>query len=205
MINLEAEILGAFVAICFCATIWTGARSGVDLWLNGLREAKPRNLSAEAGEIAADWFARSNVCLALALAALGIFMVSTHDELGWVQLVIAPIFGFSGLLSLSAGRRLTWSADDVRGPAKLGGLSVRRPRTAMSWKDIRKVGALTNWAWYLEDADGRRVWWSGSYKGYGAFVTALGRNRPDLSLPEDLFAPLTWIVRAPISARPGLR
>ena len=47
------------------------------------------------------------------------------------------------------------------------------------WGDIRRTGKTATGYWYVEAEDGRRVYWSYLYKGYGAFVQALAELTPD--------------------------
>jgi hypothetical protein len=40
--------------------------------------------------------------------------------------------------------------------------------------------------WFIQSNDGRRIYWSYQYPGYGAFVERLKLNRPQIKLPDDL-------------------
>ncbi len=62
------------------------------------------------------------------------------------------------------------------------GPTLGAARTEIAWSEIAKTGKTITGYWYVESGDGRRVYWSYLYKGYGALVLALRGHCPSLQL-----------------------
>lgn len=108
---------------------------------------------------------------------------SIHGNGGWaaagVALLGAAIAGFMAP-SVTSIHAVHWNDRGVEGPAKMFGPTLGTARTEIEWQDIVKTGKTITGYWYVESGDGRRVYWSFMYKGYGALVLALRSHRPSL-------------------------
>ncbi|CAN5621673.1 hypothetical protein BH10PSE6_BH10PSE6_35810 [soil metagenome] len=62
------------------------------------------------------------------------------------------------------------------------GPALGTARTTIAWPDVVRTGSTITSYWYVESRDGRRVYWSYLYKGYGALIAELRRQRPSLEL-----------------------
>jgi hypothetical protein len=88
--------------------------------------------------------------------------------------------------SLTHMHDVSWNSAEVNGPSTLFGLSLGRSRTTIRWDEVASTGKTITSYWFIQAADGRRIYWSYLYPGYGRFVESLIANRPQIELPEDL-------------------
>lgn len=88
--------------------------------------------------------------------------------------------------SLTHRHDVIWTDEGVQGPSRLFGPSLWLSRTSIAWHDIGAVGATITSYWFIESNDGRRIYWSYLYPGYGSFTRRLRTKRPDLNIPSDL-------------------
>ena len=148
-----------------------------------LRRSAPVALKGQAGTIRPElWSAWLTV-----LGGSGMFVAaswaSIHGNGGWdaagVALLGAAIAGFMAP-SVTSIHAVHWNDRGVECPAKMLGPTLGTARTEIEWQDIVKTGKTITGYWYVESGDGRRVYWSFLYKGYGALVLALRSHRPPL-------------------------
>lgn len=88
--------------------------------------------------------------------------------------------------SLTSIHRVRWTQDGIEGPSKIFGPSLGVARTTIAWGDIVRAGTTITSYWFVEAQDGRRVYWSYLYKGYGALTSYLRDKRPNLTLPANM-------------------
>lgn len=88
--------------------------------------------------------------------------------------------------SLTRIHDVSWNSTEVNGPSRLFGPSLGRSRTTIRWDEIASTGKTVTSYWFIQSGDGRRIYWSYLYPGYGRFVDSLMSNRPEIELPEDL-------------------
>jgi hypothetical protein len=88
--------------------------------------------------------------------------------------------------SLTGMHDVSWNSTDVSGPCRLFGPSLGRSRTIIRWDEIASTGKTATSYWFIQSRDGRRIYWSYLYPGYGRFVDSLLLNRPQMVLPDDL-------------------
>lgn len=81
---------------------------------------------------------------------------------------------------------VSWDMTGVNGPCRLFGPTLGRPRTHIRWEDITAAGKTATSYWFIQSNDGRRVYWSYLYPGYGHFVENIRSRLPHLTLPDDL-------------------
>jgi hypothetical protein len=117
---------------------------------------------------------------------LGGFAASIYGGGGWVT-AAAALFGLAiaGFMSPSVTsiHAVHWSERGIEGPAKLFGPTLGIARAQIAWSDIAKSGKTITGYWYVESTDGRRVYWSYLYKGYGALMSVLQARHPELQFP----------------------
>lgn len=123
-----------------------------------------------------------------AMAAFGVVLVFFADK-GWGALAISVIGiccgGFMAP-SLTSVHKVIWTQAGIEGPSKMFGPTLGTARTMILWGDISRTGTTFTSYWYVEAADGRRVYWSYLYKGFGALTAMLRAKRPDLKLPAKM-------------------
>jgi hypothetical protein len=173
------DVLRPVIAAVFAALIlWALARV--------LRRSTPASLAADAGMIRPElWTAWFTVLGGLAVLVVALWAAIVKDG-GWaaaaVALLGAAIAGFMAP-SVTSVHAVRWNENGIEGPAKTLGPTLGTARTQMAWSDIVRTGQTTTGYWYVESHDGRRVYWSYLYKGYGALARALQRQCPTLRLP----------------------
>ncbi|MCJ2188897.1 hypothetical protein MTR66_19025 [Novosphingobium sp. 2638] len=129
------------------------------------------------GKVSAAIVVVAGVCMAL-LGFIGIavlFMHAEQDGFGvWIGLLVtgALLVGFMAP-SLTHAHDVTWESDYVEGPAHMFGLTLGWKRHRVDWRDIVKTGKTLTGYDYLETHDGRRIYWSYLYPGFGRFEHAL--------------------------------
>ncbi len=88
--------------------------------------------------------------------------------------------------SLTHRHDVSWNPKEITGPSRLFGPSLGYSRTTIRWNDIASTGKTATDYWFIQASDGRRIYWSYLYPGYGRFVESLKLNRPQIILPDDL-------------------
>jgi hypothetical protein len=146
--------------------------------------SRPAVIDARQGTIRPEfWSALLTVGLGTAIflaAVWGIFVGGGRVAVA-AALVGAAIAGFMAP-SLTSMHAVCWSERGIEGPTKIFGPTLGLSRTEIAWADIVTTGKTATGYWYVQSADGRRVYWSYLYKGYGALIAALQRRCPTLNL-----------------------
>lgn len=88
--------------------------------------------------------------------------------------------------SLTHRHDVSWNSKEVTGPSRLFGPSLGYSRATIRWTDIVSTGKTATEYWFIQAVDGRRIYWSYLYPGYGRFVENLKINQPQVVLPDDL-------------------
>lgn len=134
------------------------------------------------------WSAAIVVTIAVALFAAGAVTLGRDGDgatgSGLMMVGAALVLFMGG--SLSHAHDLTWTDAMIEGPSRLFGPGLARSRTSMHWREIVRAGKTITGYWYIQSHDGRRIYWSFLYPGYGQFVDRLRARRPDVTLPGDL-------------------
>jgi uncharacterized membrane protein YfcA len=151
-----------------------------------LRKAKPSIADDSAGAIEPEksiaWITIVAGCLLWLAGLYGILF-----RAGGLMALAATILGLgvAGFMapSLTSVHRVTWEEQSIEGPSNLFGLTLGLRRTRILWSDIARAGTTMTGYWSVESLDGRRVYWSYLYKGYGVLTAFLQKKRPDLNLP----------------------
>ncbi|THD56059.1 MAG: hypothetical protein E8A46_04345 [Bradyrhizobium sp.] len=151
-----------------------------------LRRARPSIASDTAGAIEPEkssaWFTVIGGCLLLLVGLFGTLFRAGGSGALAVAVLGLCIAGFMSP-SLTSVHRVTWEEEGIEGPSRLFGLTLGLRRTKILWRDVARAGITMTGYWFVESLDGRRVYWSYLYKGYGALTAFLHRKRPDLPLP----------------------
>ena len=150
-----------------------------------LRRLAPAALEGQIGTIRPElWSARLTV-----LSGVVIFMTASWASIhgmggrGAVALALlgAAIAGFMAP-SVTSIHIVRWNEHGIEGPSKMFGPTLGVSRTEIAWSEIVKTGTTKTGYWFVEADDGRRVYWSFLYKGYGALIATLQSRRPALQL-----------------------
>ena len=90
--------------------------------------------------------------------------------------------GIAGFMSpsLSSIHDVRWNVVGVEGACRTFGPTLGRERTMIVWGDIIKTGKTITDYWYIEASDGRRIYWSYLYPGYGVFMNVIATKCPDI-------------------------
>lgn len=88
--------------------------------------------------------------------------------------------------SLTSMHDVSWNESSLTGPAKMFGPTLGTKRSTIAWPEIVKTGKTFTGYWFVEAADGRRIYWSYLYNGYGKLTEALKSKIPSVRLPNDL-------------------
>lgn len=152
-------------------------------WL--FKRSKPATLSGQSGTIRPElWSAWLTVLAGSLVFVLGLWALIYADE-GWgaaaTALFGAAIAGFMAP-SVTSVHAVHWNDNGIEGPAKIFGLTLGVARAEIAWADIAGIGKTITGYWYVESGDGRRVYWSYLYKGYGSLMLALQRHCPSVQL-----------------------
>jgi len=117
-----------------------------------------------------------------------VFILFYRDG-GWVA-AVAATFGaaIAGFMapSVTSVHSVDWDENGIRGPSKTFGLTLGAAHTEISWSEVVASGKTTTGYWFINTDDGRRIYWSYLYKGYGSLTQALERHCPSVTLPEDM-------------------
>ncbi len=125
--------------------------------------------------------------IGIALLALGVGKTCSGDPaIGATCAIVGFMLAFFMTLSLTHRHDLSWDEAGVHGPSRLFGPALGLSRASIRWEEIGTVGATITSFWFVQAGDGRRVYWSYLYPGYGSFTKRLRTKRPDLTLPSEL-------------------
>lgn len=111
-------------------------------------------------------------------------------EIAWelatvLGLIGAAIFGFMAP-SLTSSHDVLWDTNGMAGPSRLIGPGLGLRRVVIGWGEITQTGKTVTDFWFVETHNGKRIYWSHLYGGYGALTAAIKTYRPDLALPANL-------------------
>jgi hypothetical protein len=175
--------VAAVVAVTAAVTFaWTSA----SLKLQHLN--KPLECDATSGIIRPWpplWWVMAGVfgAITAACAAVAAFSVQVFDDLTVVLAIsyvaLTVFFGFGAWCSVLAflpSGRVSWNSNGITGPQS----QVWIRRREIAWKDIARVGRTWLSYYFIEDAQGDRVYWSYTYVGSGHLWGVLVEKRPDL-------------------------
>jgi hypothetical protein len=157
-------------------------------WMRKNYQARPLENSEAAGTISPGKLSAAVVTfLGVVGAFFGIGLLINGSALaGLICLFIcAPLAVFMSP-SLTHAHDVSWNDVQATGPCKLLGLTLGRSRTIISWNAVASTGKVASGYWFIEADDGRRIYWSYLYPGYGRFVEKLQAERPEISLPSDM-------------------
>jgi hypothetical protein len=150
-----------------------------------LRRSRPAALAQGAGTIRPGlWSAWLTVLGGMAMLSAAAW-ASIYGNGGWAAAGVAVLGAFiAGFMapSLTSMHAVHWNEHGIEGPAKMFGPTLGAARTEIAWSDIAKTGKTITGYWFVESDDGRRVYWSYLYKGYGILMAALQNHRPSLDL-----------------------
>jgi hypothetical protein len=177
MDSLRPFLIVPLTAVIFAGLSWVLARS------------KPKALSGQRGTIRPErWSAWITVIFGVLMFGVAL-MFLFYGNGGWgaaaSALFGAAIAGFMAP-SVTSAHAVNWNADGIEGPSKTLGPTLGFTRTEITWNEITATGKTITRYWFVESKDGRRVYWSYLYKGYGSLTLALQRNCPSVALPVDL-------------------
>lgn len=160
----------------------------VGWWMRKNYQARPLKNSGAAGTISPGKLSAAIVTLlGMVGAFFGIGLLINGSALtGLICLFIgAPLAAFMSP-SLTHTHDVSWNDVQATGPCKLFGLTLGRSRTSISWNAVVSTGKTASGYWFIESDDGRRIYWSYLYPGYGRFVEKLQAERPEISLQSDM-------------------
>jgi hypothetical protein len=152
----------------------------VGIFARVLRNSRPMVSAENIGTISPEKIS------AIITIAVGVLMIAWglfHS--GWGGLIVALLGAAVSIFmapSLTHIHDVNWNPETIEGPSNLFGLTLGKKRTAIAWPEIIKTGITPTSYWYVETADGRRIYWSYLYKGYGALTNFIRAKRPDLKL-----------------------
>lgn len=155
-------------------------------WL--ISRLRPRRLDGDAGTIVPErWTAAFTVLGGLAFAAVGVLALLAGD---WMPGLACILMGLAcaGFMapSLTDFHRVRWTAEGVEGPSRMFGPTLGIARAEIAWREVAMTGKTITGYWFIQADDGRRIYWSYLYRGFGAFVASLVAHCPNVELPEDL-------------------
>lgn len=150
-----------------------------------LREPRPATLAPGAGTIRPGlWSAWLTVLVGIAMLAMAA-TASIYGHGGRTAAALAVlgalIAGFMAP-SLTSIHAVRWNEHGIEGPAKMFGPTLGAARTEIAWSEIVRAGTTITGYWFVESRDGRRVYWSYLYKGYGGLIAGLQSHCPSLDL-----------------------
>jgi hypothetical protein len=154
-----------------------------------LRNARPVVAADGSGTIEPEKISAWLTVIGGSAFALGGVAAALFADAGWAGLALTVmglcIGGFMAP-SLSSVHKVVWNEDGIEGPSKMFGPTLGLARTAIPWGDIKRTGTTITSYWYVEANDGRRIYWSYLYKGFGVLTAMLRLRRPDVPLPAKM-------------------
>lgn len=116
------------------------------------------------------------VALAYVLVMEGDYMTSV---LGLVMGILAACAVPFVLIALfTKAYDIVVDDQGVTGPGTLYGLGISKTRHTISWSDMRKLGETWLQSRYVENTQGRRIYWSQYYSGYTELEARIAANLP---------------------------
>lgn len=113
------------------------------------------------------------------VCAGGVWASIAEPSMAWVSIaclaILAPLAAFGVLMGLPSAR-VSWDVDGVEGPSSSLGFGGGK----VSWTNIVRTGTTLSGCHFVEDHEGRRVFWSTAYIGQHFLWNAIAANRPDL-------------------------
>lgn len=158
-------------------------------WTRKNYRARPLKQTETACTISPGKFSAAVITFVGAVGAFfGIgLLISGSVPAGLICFSIGAALAFFMSPSLTHTHDVSWNDVEVTGPCKRLGLTLGRSRTSIPWHVITSTGKTSSGYWFIEAGDGRRIYWSYLYPGYGRFVEKLEAKRPEISLPPDMY------------------
>ncbi|MEQ9506889.1 MAG: hypothetical protein RLO80_11515 [Hyphomonas sp.] len=156
------------------------------------RKAKPKHIEGSVGVISPGkviaWI--TVISGAMIMAGSIVFAIMAAQFLALIPAAVACTLGaaIAGFMlpSLTSVHDISWDATSMEGPCSLFGPTLGVPRTRLDFDTLVTTGKTTTGYWFVEATDGRRIYWSYLYNGYGELTKALKARVPNLQLPADL-------------------
>lgn len=157
-----------------------------------MRASRPKQLdgfskSISPGKVSAAITVCGGILMSAGAIALA-FMESDSSisiHTGAMFLLGLAIAGFMAP-SLTTLHDVSWNNLSITGPCRTFGPTLGLKRTTIGWNEIVKAGTTSSGYWFVESADGQRIYWSYLYPGYGALVQAIQTHAGQVQLPEAL-------------------
>lgn len=148
------------------------------------RRRAPKWRDGDRGRITpGKWTAILTIFFWIAFAALA-FGVA-RSPAAWPMLALEGFLLLPALLmapSLTHRHDVTWDGHGFTGASRMLGPTLGWRRMTIAWGECVLVGKTITAYWYVQAADGRRIYWSHLYPGYPVFVGQLARRCPHLDL-----------------------
>ena len=105
----------------------------------------------------------------------GLILYTNHGigPLSAMLILIGGTFFIGSIFGFSSGYDLVWNEHGISGLSKQFPFNLKKHRTFIPWDNIKivKENALQNF--YIESADGRKIFWNYAYDGNIAFQKVL--------------------------------
>lgn len=179
---MVAALLASLSATIACAFV-------VTLLFHRLGNEIPETTDRNWARISPDRISAGIVTAAgLLLLAGSLFLMLGTNTGNWPApfALIGAVLALFMAPALSSRHDVLWKDGIIEGPCQTFGLTLGPKRCRMSFRDILKTGKTGSGYWYIEDAQGNRIYWSYLYRGHLFFRTALQIQRDDLELPAEL-------------------
>lgn len=159
----------------------TAAILGGMFWLLG--RSKPSNLGLDYGTILPDkWSAMATVAGGTLVFAFAANAALFGDGGFWTAVLALVSFAMAGFMvpSLTTIHAVHWDKHGIEGPSRLFGPTLGIARTRIPWDKIVAGGETITQYYFVESKDGRRVYWSGLYRGHGFLLETVVAKCPHL-------------------------
>ena len=116
--------------------------------------------------------------------AFGAVWYSVQGDTSQLLPIVLLSIGFGAPVPLMVTAMLTdmydvyMDEEGITGASKVYGLGVRESRFTMPFTEMRKVGMTLLQSMYVEDARGRRIYWSQHYSGHAVLEGEIARHLP---------------------------
>lgn len=157
-------------------------------WSRANYRRTPHSLSATEGNITPGKISAAIVTFFGTAIAIGGLIALAYGVLipGLICLLTGAALALFMSPSLLHIHDVGWNAEGVSGPSSLFGPTLGSSRTNIRWADIVATGSTATSYWFIQSSDGRRIYWSYLYPGYGQLVESLKARLPNIPLPDDL-------------------